>query len=252
MKIIETKWDHDILGVKSVEVRCDANDSQHSLTITLKELADSYDYIVVKVPVLQNQLIRKLPDLEFNFVETMFSVEKSLKNHTVDSRLVEKCVSLITREANFEETDYVRNHIIEGIFSTDRISLDEKFGPLLAAKRYWNWIQSEKELGASLFFVSLPNATPLGFFTLRVSNENVAYSVLSGVFDPQRTPGFGLVLLSLILLRAEENGAKKIVSAISSNNLPVVRTHTQLGFEIKDISYVFTQHVNRKQENNYE
>jgi L-amino acid N-acyltransferase YncA len=47
----------------------------------------------------------------------------------------------------------------------------------------------------------------------------------------------------MILTKAEEKGAKKIVSAISSNNLPVVRTHVQLGFEVKDLNYVFIRHL---------
>jgi L-amino acid N-acyltransferase YncA len=76
-----------------------------------------------------------------------------------------------------------------------------------------------------------------------VTDDGIAHSILSGVFDSEKTPGFGLILLSMILTKAEEKGAKKIVSAISSNNLPVVRTHVQLGFEVKDLNYVFIRHL---------
>jgi hypothetical protein len=242
MKIIDAVWDNEVLGVKSVEVRCDASDSLDSLLRCLKDLENSHEYIVVKSPVSNRDVIEHIPEIGFKFIETMISVERSVKANTIEGRLAKRSEGLITREATEDEISHVFEQIMMGIFSTDRISLDENFGPTLGAKRYCNWIESEISLGGSVYSVALASGTKLGFFTLRVTEEGIAHSVLSGLFDAASTPGFGLVLLSLILRTAEKNGAKKIVSAISSNNLPVVRTHVQLGFEIRDMSYVYVRH----------
>jgi hypothetical protein len=245
MKIIDAVWDNEVLGQKSVEVRCDTSDSLDSLLGCLRDLETSYGYIVVKSPVSNREIIDHIPEIGFKFIETLIAVERSVKAETIESRLAKRSESLITKEATEDEVAHVFDQIMMGVFSTDRISLDEKFGTLVGAKRYCNWIESEISLGGSVYSVALASGTKLGFFTLRVTEEGIAHSVLSGLFDAASTPGFGLVLLALILKTAEENGAKKIVSAISSNNLPVVRTHVQLGFEIKDLSYVYVRHSSR-------
>jgi hypothetical protein len=166
-----------------------------------------------------------------------------VRKSSIDSRLVKRAAALSAKKATAEELTFVLDQIMTGIFSTDRISLDENFGPQVGAKRYCNWIDSEMKQGGEVYTISLSTGTPLGFFTLRVTDDGIAHSILSGVFDSEKTPGFGLILLSMILTKAEEKGAKKIVSAISSNNLPVVRTHVQLGFEVKDLNYVFIRHL---------
>ena len=248
MQIIDAQWDFEVLGVKSVELRCEANDSYASIMETVNGLAATYEYMVVKVPVLHREINQNLPQSKFNFIETLISVERSVKSSTLDPRLSQKAAGLTTKIANAGEILHVRDQLMKGIFLTDRIALDQKFGPHVSAKRYWNWIQAEIELGAVVYFVTLPNSSPVGFFTLRVTDKKIAHSVLSGVFDAQNTPGMGLVLLFLILQKAGENGAKKITSAISSNNLPVVRTHIQLGFEVKDMNYVYIHHVSKERD----
>jgi hypothetical protein len=246
MRTIDAVWDEEALGVKSAELRCEHTDSKEALVAEIRRLEMTHSYLVVKVPVSQVNAMEVLPELGFKFCETLFSVERSVKSETIDKRLVGKSAGLLVEVASEKQEEFVHEQITGGVFLTDRVSLDKQFGPTIAAKRYWNWIQSEKELGAEIYFVSLKSGAPMGFFTLRVSSDFVAHSVLSGIFDANKTPGFGLVLLALILLKADEFGAKKIVSAISSNNLPVVRTHNQLGFEIKDLNYVFVRHADEK------
>jgi hypothetical protein len=243
MKIIDAVWDYEVLGVKSVEVRCDVDDSTGSIFRTLMELEKSHKYIVTKIPVSNTEFLVKAPDAGYKFIETLISVERSVKKSSIDSRLVKRASALSAKKATAEELAFVLEQIMRGIFSTDRISLDENFGPRVGAQRYCNWIDSEIKQGGEVYTISLSTRAPLGFFTLRVTDDGVAHSILSGVFDADKSPGFGLILLSIILTKAEEKGAKKIVSAISSNNLPVVRTHVQLGFEVKDVNYVFIRHL---------
>jgi hypothetical protein len=243
MKIIEAIWDQEVLGKRCVEIQCEVDEPVSSMLPTLMDLNKSHDYIVMKTPVLNRDMVQHASEIGFSFAETLISVERSVSSSSIESRLIRRAHSLETRETDDETAAFVFHQIMTGIFSTDRISLDKHFGPEIGAQRYCNWIKSEVNQGGKIFIVTLPNGSPLGFFTLKVTDEGNAYSVLSGVFDPARTPGFGLILLTLILLKAEENGAKRIFSTISSNNVPVVRTHVQLGFEIKDMKYVFIRHT---------
>ena len=243
MKIVDAVWDYGVLGVKSVEVRCDIDDSTESIFETLAELEKSHKYVVLKIPVSSREFLNQIPDAGYKFIETLFAVERSVKKSSIDSRLVKRASVLSSSKATDEELTFVFDQINRGIFSTDRISLDENFGPKVGARRYCNWIDSEIKQGGEVYLVRLSTGMPLGFYTLRVTDNGLAHSVLSGAFDAEKTPGFGLILLSMILTKAEEMGAKKIISAISSNNLPVVRTHVQLGFEVKEVHYVFIRHI---------
>jgi len=246
MQIIDATWDYESLGVRSAEVNCELADSKFSLTDSLQKLSESHEYVVVKVPSSHHEFVRLMTDLRFEFAETLFAVERSLVNKSVDHKLLKKASNFVVEKANSEQIAYVHEQVMSGIFVTDRISLDQNFSAEASARRYSNWIKSEMENGGALFHVSLPNGTSLGFFTLRITDKLMAYSVLSGAFKAEKTPGFGLMLLSLIILTAQDNGARKIISSISSNNLPVVRTHLELGFEIKDLKYVFVSHTSRK------
>ena len=76
MKIIDTFWEKENLGVTSKEVVVDLNDSVDVVKTGLAALNDQY--IVVKIPASQFDITTLVQDMGYRFVEEMIQVEHDL------------------------------------------------------------------------------------------------------------------------------------------------------------------------------
>ena len=69
MKIIDTFWEKENLGVTSKEFVVDLNDSVNAVRTELATLNDQY--IVVKIPASQFDITTLVQDMGYRFVEEM-------------------------------------------------------------------------------------------------------------------------------------------------------------------------------------
>lgn len=130
----------------------------------------------------------------------------------------------------------------KGLFNTDRIYLDPNFTKEQAAHRYKCWIKDEMERGAELFEISYKE-NAIGFFTQKQLDEKTYYPFLAGLYPGnQEKVGLGFSVLAKPIEDVMKRGGRYISTYVSSNNLPIVKLHTQLGFLPNKICNVFVKH----------
>jgi len=240
MKIVNAVWELRNLGVVCTEATVDSRDSGDAVMKQLKELPLGYQ--VVKVPVACVDVMNALQRANFFHIECSIKVEHGLEIKPPEG-LFDRMVSVCDYEMIDEgEIERVSEEIRSDMFKTDRVRLDPKFNRNQAATRYVNWMLDEISQGGSVYEVRAKSKR-IGFFLLRVGLNRIGYCALAGLYPSSNFPGFGNVLLHLLLVEAKKRSLLCISSNISSNNLAVFKNHIEQGFKVKDIHYVYVRHM---------
>ena len=145
------------------------------------------------------------------------------------------------REMESKDLTGLYTEIHNGLFGTDRIILDPYFTKEQAAQRYCNWIADELERGSQAYKITYKTDT-IGFFTFKQIDEGVFYPFLAGLYKKFESLGMGFTTLRKPIDESIARGGKMISTYASTNNLPVVRSHTQQGFLLNNLQYVFVKH----------
>jgi hypothetical protein len=238
VRFVEAWWEHRNLGVVTYEGEVESTDAPEVVREALTELPDGYH--VIKVSVGQVALMRVLEEAGFSFTECSVQVAHDLRLAEpigLFKRLVD-ATSIVRLDC--AGICVVEEEIRKGMFATDRVVLDPRFSLQQAANRYVNWLRDEIERGAHVREL-WASGRRAGFFVLRIGDDGVAHSVLSGLYDAARTPGLGSVLLYRILTEAAALTASRLSSYISTNNPAVIKTHIGQGFSIVDLKYVYVR-----------
>ena len=240
MKIVDAVWEKRNLGVTAKEVTLDLGDTVDGLD-ELFEL-DS-EYTVVRVPVGCVDLMFKLNDLGYRFIETMLNIQHGHKD--VGSgldRITKRIAESITYfEMSDNELEELRRQLRGGIFYTDRISLDPEFSAAKAAERYIGWIGDLQSQGGNVFKCVLSGEI-FGYFTSKIDGSNVNRVDNVGVYKNYENAGLGVGLVNASIRHACEAGAKMTVSSVSSNNIPALKANLAAGYVITSSQYIYIKH----------
>jgi hypothetical protein len=193
------------------------------------------------------EFLFELPRLGYIFIETQISLslrpgdsrpipgyEKVL---TADDRL--EIIQLASEEDLERELGFLRDG---SLFDTDRIALDPMFGPEVAGKRYFNWVMDIFRKCRGVYVVNI-NGQNSSFFTLEQGKNDVFYGAIGGSFKYGQENAYTSVTIEKPNEMAFSLGGKRLLSAVSSNNLPVLRLHLQRGCKIIGLEYVYVKHV---------
>jgi len=240
MKIVDAFWEKCNLGVDCTEITIEKEDC----VIQLEEIAnllDTSEYIVVKVPVARMDINEYLTKRDFIFVEGSINFQLNIKE-AVLTPLQQRLNAAISYE-EMDENDLLELYaeIEKGLFKTDRILLDNKFTELQAAKRYINWIKDELAKTTQVYKI-VYKEDAIGFFTFKEVSENIYYPFLAGLYEQYSNSGLGFTTLRKPIEEAFKRNGKSISTYVSTNNPYVIRVHTQQGFSISDIQYVYIKH----------
>lgn len=237
MKIIDSVWEKENLGVTSKEVIIDANDSVDDVKTGLSAINDQY--IVVKIPASKFEIMNLVQDMGYRFVEELISVEHDLhevKRNRILQRLYD---SLDYRKMNDEDIDTLYHEIDNGMFDSDRISNDPRFSPELSARRYRNWVASMLKNGAIPYVMSY-KGEPAGFIILTTKDRLVYHSVLGGGYEKFRKTGLGMVQKEQEIVKLL--GGKLVATNVSSNNVNQCKALLANGYTVTNIIHVFVKH----------
>jgi hypothetical protein len=241
LKVINAFWEKRNLGINCHEVIIDQADDFE----LLKELNHlNSDYQVVKVPTERPDLIFRIQEMGFQFVEISFECHHDLSEPVLDRTFVRLKDCFNYRIASDVDIELIKKSILDEIFLSDRVAIDPKFGPSLSAKRYVGWLEDEIA-GGSKVYSFRHNDEPVGFFVLKESS-GVNISQIGGVFNKFGKFGMGIFLNYYQIVVSRELGSSRLRIAFSSNNLPVFRISRILGFEVKPTNYVFVKHINNR------
>lgn len=239
MKIIDAYWEKRNLGVTTVEVEIEKEDTIKEIETALRNLDG--EYLVVRIPAGKMVAMFLVSQMGFDFVESSIHVTHDLKNielNGIQKRLID---SVNYSPMNSDDIEELFVEIRNGMFESDRISLDPYFSADQTAKRYIGWIKDELERDTELFKLAYKDNT-FGFFTFKSIGEGIYYPFLAGIYKQYRKSGLGISIAYKPLCEAVRRKGKMVSTQISTNNGNTVKIHSIMGFEFREIHYVYIRH----------
>ena len=245
MKIVDCFWELKNLGCRVVEINIEKDDIS-SKNVILESIND-YDYAVIKVPMNKIDFNIGLSELGFMTVETQMNISKSYKSFDFDDRLVRQVYPHLFERVieTKEELMNIVSRITSDMFTTDRIYLDPYFPKDSSRNRYVNWMLSEFEKGTSIITEFSYDGQNVGFTMYRETESGIRYGILGGVYEEFQSMGLGVATASIGLITAHKKNKpfKKIYTAISSNNIPMMQIYNYLNYKIESMTYVYVKHL---------
>jgi GNAT superfamily N-acetyltransferase len=244
LNIINATWEKRNLDVVAIEANLDGSESPADLE-RIRDL--NCEYAVVRCPAGAIELMFKIEDMGYYYIESMLDVRHDLKNigTTLDrvSRRIADSVSYA--EMNAAEIEELWAQLRLGIFDTDRIYVDPAFTPDKSANRYVGWLGDELGRGGKIFKCVL-NEKTAGYFCTRFDDNGVAHIVSVGTYKDFQTAGLGISFVNASLKQAVEAGAKLAHGGVSSNNMPSLKAHLAAGYLITSAQYIYIKHDTKK------
>lgn len=238
MKIVDAVWEKRNLGVDSVEMEVEPNDTYEEVDKILSEVKGQY--LAVKVPTIRTDITWLMAKHGYVYVEDMIFLEHDLspiERTPLQQRLYDAVKVEPMKEEDFE---ILYEEIKKGSFSFDRISNDPYFTKEQSITRFLNWLNDERERGAE-FLKGMMKGEMTGFFTIREIEPGVYTSALGGTFMKWRRGGLGTNVQTPE--EVKKRGGKKLVLGVSTNNMIQIRALIQNGFMPKRANHVYVKHV---------
>lgn len=241
MKITEAFWEKRNLGVDAVECTVEKTDAAEKIVQILSGRKEQY--LVVKVPVDRADLFFSLQNSGFQYVETLFRVNKNLRYGIKAPAVCAEMAKYLTyREACATETAALLEAIESGaIFSTDRIAVDPYFSRGVAGKRYANWIRDLLLSEQTHVLITKFKEEAIGFHIAK-QKGTLCEAILGGLFPEYLDSGYGALNPYSLFLWASEHGMTRLVTHVSSNNLPILKINMLYACKISEACSVFIKH----------
>lgn len=242
MKIKNALWEKRNLSCDVYEIILDEKDLENRDIcdeILQNDFEDSY--VTVKLPVADLEVLHKLEANGFNFMETQFSLEKSLVKNVIPASLEKNFLNI---EIEYISKDKHRWEeiicmISDGLFTTDRMYLDPLLLKNTSSNRYKNWMRDLFENPNAYLAVNKKNDEPymFGIWVDYPETKEIDH-ILAGVFETHKDSGLGIGLPISAIKHGLNNGYNKLITSISSNNLPILRLYEYYGYKTQKAEYV--------------
>lgn len=240
MKLVDALWEKRNLGVDCLELHCDANDPVDTVLGVLPLRAA---YQVVRVPAGRADLLLAVQDAGYRLIEMSIDLVRPLQDFEMPPTYKRFESSLSFREAQGDECERVLEIVASGnMFTTDRISLDPFFTAAQAGHRYACWSRELLQQGGTMYLAAY-KGREIGFGINVERHAGVYDACLGGVFPGRDHSGLGFAPLYLNTIAPRQRGARKVVTQVSSNNLPILKLHFAFGYEPTGMDYVLIRHA---------
>ena len=243
MKVIDAHWDERNLGVKTFEILLSRDDRLEDFLAEEKRLIEreGAQHLVVKIPVNCPRFLYELPRHNYVFLETSFTLSLRKKNYVVPGFLARYEGTLSVNATNQpEDLDRIFREISRGIFDTDRVALDPRFGRDCAGRRYINWIRDLVRQGEPVYEVQI-DQDPLGFFVLKGVDATHAQGILTGLYEKYENTGLGVLLMKKLTDTVWSLGYETYIAHVVSNNPKALRSNLIFGSVIDEIAYHYVK-----------
>lgn len=237
MKIINAIWEKRNLGVNTIEVTFEQDDSAEEVDAFLKEIKT--EYIVLKLPTYLTSLLPIVQNRGYSYIEDMVyfvSYLPTLHMNPIQKRLYD---SVTVENMTSKDMDVLYDEIQKGLFDSDRIYLDPYFNHKTAMERYINWIKDEYEKKTE-FLKYVYKGNDIGFFALRELDNGHYTSFIGGIYKEYRKGGIGAVVKAPAEVK-KRNG-KKLSTSVSTNNIAQVKSLVMNGYILENITHTFIKH----------
>lgn len=239
MRIIDATWEKRNLGVTCLEMNCEASDRVDEV---LSMLPLQAAYQLIRVPAGRTDLLLSVQERGYKTIEMTFNLARRLDEFELPPiyRRFAGCVKC--REATRDDCENVLNLVESGqVFKKDRIALDPCFSAALSGRRVAFWSRDLLQKGGKMYVATYKERHIA--FALNIEKEKGVYDAcFSGLIPGPDTLGLGFAAVYLNTLVPYQNGANKVVTVVSSNNMPILRLHMLFEYEPTEINYVLVRH----------
>lgn len=240
MRIIDATWERRNLGVETVNFIIEATDELESLREAVAICKAPYQ--TLSIPSGKVDVLLHAAELGFQMIELNISLENKMQNIQLPGIFNRYAPYLDYHEATTAEQNFILDKVNEGnIFVTDKIALDPIWGKEKAGYRYRCWSEQVISEGASVVVTTYKGKNAGFEIYIADKEKQIATNIIGGAFP--EFPGLGFAPLYTELLHQKQNKIKKVHTAVSSNNLPVLKLHELLGFSVSNTTYILIKHL---------
>lgn len=243
IKITDAIWEKKNLGDSVYEVIVNEKAKTTELDPIFKL---DRDLVYVKVHYNNFEIIKKLSNENFTYIENQFTIQKRLQKVFIPE-LFTKTLRFFDTQiiSSKKESEIIFNELDKGLFTSDRFAIDENFGIKVSNFRYKNWISDMINSGD--YEVNLiktkEGKVPVSFFINKYQGKT-AHAILGGVFTDFKNSGIGHSFIYFAIEHSLKQNCKVLQTQISSNNIPIFNIYSSIfGFEIKDNYVVFKKNT---------
>lgn len=241
MQVIRAEWEKRNIGVDCVELNAESDDSLNEFSSAIEQLTAEYQ--VIRIPAGRTDMLLAAQTLGYRVIEMNAQLSRSTQGYTLPSiyRRFESQIDIVQadQEGVRRALDEIRS---ANVFVTDRVAKDPFFGPEKAGNRYYHWSRDVLDRGGRLYSVMYGNEA-VGFALNYTDDGNTYNAFLGGVFPGAANKGLGFLPLHANVSMIIAQGGKRVVTGVSTNNLPILRLHLLFGFTIQTMSYVLIKHL---------
>ena len=248
MKIIDAFWEKRNLGVNTLEIEIEDSDTGISKNDIKEQIANcidktKYQYYVLKFDTGNNDLYAIANELGFIFAELQFdfAIYKNKFINEDHSKITRFDLLEVNEYTDEEHYNMIISKINEGIFNTDRISLDPRFGKNIANLRYANWVKDLIGKKDYSLYIATNDGNQVGF-SLNKYNGKECFGLLGGLFNEYQSSGWGVFLHYADLKKAFEK-YDVMRTSLSSNNIKVINLWQYFSAKLLKMKYVYTMHL---------
>lgn len=242
MNIKQTPWEKRNLGVdSSIEFYVEQNDSWNDISKEIRKHLESYQ--VMHIASGNTDVLMNAPSLGFLPIEINIQLARKLDEIELPKIYKRFEPAISCSLANEEEKKLIIHTIAEGnLFSTDKVSCDPFFSEKYAGQRYAYWTQDVIDQGADLLCMKYKDK--IAAFDVCIDKTGgVAEAFLGGTLPEFNNSGLGFLAIYFITKYAKEKGFKKIITGVSSNNVPILKLHEMFNYHVESMSYCMIKHL---------
>lgn len=240
MEVTHAFWEKRNLNVDSYKITIEENDTIDDLIAA--ENNNPCDYLLVRVPVTKKDIFVNMGKLGYDFIEAQaychFDIGKKYELTPIQQRLMDSVRCEIMDSSDICEMD---RNIAEGLFEYDTIATDPHFSLELANKRFIGLIHDSMGKGYVVYKIVYRDKN-IGFFSIAHKGDNVYDALIGGIYKEYQRVGFGSIMNYLEIQTVSRLGAKKLLSAFSTNNHGAHAVHMSMGYTLDKINYIFAKH----------
>ena len=120
--------------------------------------------------------------------------------------------------------------IAESAFSTGRINIDPRLGPVLGGARYAGWVRNSFSDPKHRIVKACQHGEIVAFFIYEVREECAVYWHLTAVAPSRQGKGIGVKVWQAMIMHHLREGIARIGTTISAHNFRVINLYARLGF----------------------
>ncbi|MEM9879961.1 MAG: hypothetical protein AAF862_11865 [Pseudomonadota bacterium] len=239
MQLVHATWEQRNLGLNVYEADVTVDDTRENLGLEINAIPQA-DYTSIKLPAGQVDLTSLIEACGFGFREMLTTVEVTTLP-ALDGPMARLGKAVTSHLATAAEREAVYHVIRQGLFETDRFSLDPRFTLAQSSNRYCGWIGDELARGGELHALEFKGQL-CGFFLVRKLDESRYASLLAALFPKFQHVGLGYFINYMAYAYCFEKGAKRVATTYSSNNVGAANIHAHLSTRLLSQVYVYAKH----------